>query len=151
MSDIELTIYLDELVEGTEEFELVQSVTSGNLKFHMLGCSYAVTDVRNDRFSWAGRSILSVNRDKITIKAMKMIHVNQPSDNEVKGSAVEGLPALGSKWIHQDSHKKVKVIHQDKESGGVVIENISGFVSGIWNDSDYLLCNASDLVQPSDI
>lgn len=77
------------------------------------------------------------------------------SDVQVKAKLSEmadrHLPVLGSELLHINSnHTRVKVIYLDEEVGGVVVENISGTVSGIWNDADYLLCKPSELMLPSD-
>jgi hypothetical protein len=60
---------------------------------------------------------------------------------------VLGLPALGSKWTHKASERKVKVIYQDNEQGGVVVEKMPGIRYGIWDKSDYLFCKLSDLIE----
>lgn len=81
MSDLKLTFYVDDLIEGTEEHDLFISVTEGNREFQVLGCSYAVTDIVFERFS--GDQISSASRNKITIKAMKFIPAHFPPEKEV--------------------------------------------------------------------
>lgn len=55
---------------------------------------------------------------------------------------------LGSRWIHCDPvfnyGLSVKVIYHDKKENGVVVENVSGSVIGIWNDTDYLFVSSND-------
>ncbi len=80
MSDLKLTFYADDLIEGTEEHDLFISVTEGNREFQVLGCSYAVTDIVFERFS--GDQILSASRNKITIKATKLIPAHFPPEKE---------------------------------------------------------------------
>lgn len=82
MSDLKLTFYVDDLIEGTEEHDMVRSITNDHERMiEVLGCSYTVTDVIFEGFS--GKEIWPTNRNKITIKAMKMIPVHFPPEKEV--------------------------------------------------------------------
>ena len=55
------------------------------------------------------------------------------------------LPNIEDVLLHLPTETKVRVIYHDKSFDGVVVENISGLASGVWNDTDYLFISRKDI------
>jgi hypothetical protein len=73
MIDLTIVIYLDDMIEGSGEHQLLIDVRRGDRFFNLLGNTYAVTECFSQTFTKSGFWPSVPEKNKTTIKAMKVV------------------------------------------------------------------------------
>lgn len=82
MDDLTLCIYDELVAEGSEEYEMLQSILSGKRTIELFGIEYAVTHIEYqnyasmEKYSWGAMN-------KTTIKAKRLIPITIEPDIKI--------------------------------------------------------------------
>ena len=71
MCDLKITIYEDDLVIGSGEYELLETALKGGRVFSLMGSSYSITNVESKTYSPSPQSIFRTESNRHVIEATK--------------------------------------------------------------------------------